>query len=199
MQNNLYWVVSISENDGHVMETARDPTNAHNPVRTWRVLYHSLRYRFIDLEEEARIITQKRKSEIDPRKLADPRNTIDDILALPQMKGREKEREYLAKVLEFIRKVPADILRRKTAEYDQGQELSTEELYEKVKRDLEQRRNYVPEEITPFTPYELSTKLPEAGYTIIMKDFEEFDGALRYLHHRWEAERLTEIRTTSLS
>src|SRR3989344_96591 len=184
-----YWVISFSLDDAHIVEAHNSVDIVNNPIKTLRMQYSDLRYKYINIDEEARKLTLRRKSQIDPRILFDSNITIDDLLALPQMEGRKDEREHLAKTLELIKMAPQDIRDRKVREYDEIQIISQEGLYAQIKTELEQKKDYAPKQIQHLTFGEINFGLSQAGYEIGQKGFVTLDQALDELYHVWEEMR----------
>ncbi len=181
-----FWIISFTIDDAHIVEANGQDNVFRNPISTFRVYYEKLKYRYIDMEEEAKKIVRIRKSEPDPRFLLDPKNTIDDILALPEMEGRQKDREYLSRLTKQLRTMPGDLREKFIRDYEEAQQKSEEELYEIVLAELKQKQNYTPEQIGHFTKGELYFGLPQASYITGKKGFVTMNDALYALYSAWE-------------
>ncbi|MDP3699163.1 MAG: hypothetical protein Q8R47_06280 [Nanoarchaeota archaeon] len=182
-----YWIVSFSLDDAHIVEANNSVDILKNTIRTLWVQYQDLRHKYLlNIDEEAQKITQGKKSDFDPRILLNPNTTVDDLLALPQLKGRENKREDFAVMLKVAKFAPEYILEKVIREYDEAQRIPQEELYIRIKAELEQKRNYVPKQIRNLTFGELAFVLPQAGYGVGQKGFVTLDQALDELYYAWK-------------
>lgn len=181
-----YWVISISFEDAHLVEADSLEEIKRNPINTFQVHYRDLRYNYINIDQEAQNLAKERKSQINPRILLDQNNTLDYILALPQMKGREIDRDSLTKSLELIRIMPEDLQKRRIKEYEEMQQKSEAQLYQEIINHLRQKQNYYPTKIKNLTPLELKIGLPQAGYITGRKGFVSMSDALDGLYQAWQ-------------
>lgn len=181
---NRYWIISFTLDDAHVIETEQGEDYS-KPLRTFRVYYRDLKYKYMDIEKEARRDAILRKEQLDPRIVFNLNYSIEYVLSLPPMNDR-KDKESLAETLGALREM-ADYLKEEfIAKYDDAQRMSEEELYRQIHDELEKKKDYVPEEIRKLTQGELSLGLPQAGYLTGAVEFTTLDNALSALDHRWK-------------
>ncbi len=180
-----YWIISFSETDAHIVK-ANNPDNVEDHEQTFKVDYRELRYKYIDIEKEAREEARSKKHQIDPRILLDESKTIEDILKLDYFIERQTEKEYLTKILTLIRKAPENIKRDKIKEYIRLQEMSEENIYAEEIIKLGIKKDYNPKKIKNFTELEFKFALPQAGYSYRRDGFENIDQLLLELYNNWE-------------
>jgi len=189
-KENKYWVITFSVDDAHIVEADEEEIYT-NPVKTWRVYYRDLKYKYINVDEEAKKTINERKNMIDPRILFNSKYTINDVLALPQMKHRVKDKDYLKSSLHLLREAPYYVKGKKIREYDEAKKLPYEKLYRRIRQELEQKKHYVPQQIRKFTQGELMFGLPQAGYLVGKIGFPTFEQAIDSLYTVWEKTRKT--------
>ncbi len=183
-EQNRYWIISFTSDDAHVIET-KQGDGPSKPLRTLRVHYRDLKYKYMDIEKEARRLAEAEKNQVDPRILLDKNNSIEYILSLPQIRDRE-DKEFFVDMLKHFREGPDDFHETYIRKYDDAQKKTLEELYLEIRGGLEEKRDYVPKEIGNLTQGELSLGLPGAGYITGTADFTTLDDALSALYYRWE-------------
>ncbi len=188
-QANKYWIITFSSTDAHIVKT--DKKEIFNPAKTYRVYQDRLKYRFLDIDSQARKEVKAIVESIDPNLLIDTGSlALDEILSQPWMQDIDKniDLDFLEKALKSLREAPEEIKRERIRRYDLAQ-TDPEELYQEIKRDLEQKRDSTVEEIPNFTKGELLFGLPQAGYVQGLKGFPNLDSALKTLYSAWESIR----------
>lgn len=185
-KETFFYVISYTDDyDAHIVE-AESMTMAFNaPVKTYRVYRHGLKYRYCDLDSEARKEVESIKNKrIDPKILCDPSITLEEILRLPQMKGREKDIEFMEGIRFLAMTAPDDIKEKHFRRYELAHS-NPDELYRELKAEFETERDNAVIEIRPFTQTEYKFGLRQAGYCLGFKKFINLEEALLDLYNAW--------------
>lgn len=193
-QKQNYWIISfsssITNSYANVVAAPDRETALTRPIVTYLVNYDGLRYLYVDLASEAEKVFHEKRKRINPGTLANPRTTVDDILALPQMKGNQTSLEDIECRLRQCRVLAESdpkMFRQMVAEYETDQRTPDDELMARVRAEIDSKRNYKPEETEPLTQRALALALPNAGYLVQRpKPFESMQSALDSLNSAWE-------------
>jgi hypothetical protein len=190
--NYKYWIVSFSLEDAHIIEANTSDDIVRNPKTTFKVLYRDLRYRYVDIDKEAKTELANRRMRPDPRVLADQKINVNDLLVSLQSKGSTIDIESLKQNLELaqlLANFDPEGFQEKIKEYEMTKRQSDEELLESIYTELKQKRNYTPQIIQNFTLGGLLFGLPQAGYIVGKKAYQTLEDSLDSLYYAWEGIR----------
>lgn len=197
MKATLFYVISYSDDYGaHIVEAENMAMAFNAPLKTYRVYRHELKYRYCDLDSEARKEAERIKSRVDPRIICNPAVTLEEILLLPQMKGRETDIEFLKATRTLLMEAPDDIKKKQYRRYELAHS-NPGELYAEIKAELKTKMERAVMEIKPFTQTEYRLGLQQAGYSLGLKKFAGLEEALLDLHNAWETNVKDYFSTTA--